>query len=96
MRKKYIVDTNVIISNPFFAREFENCDIIVPIHVFEELDKLKGREGNVGFRARQFFRYFKQLEKEKNLLEGNMGLFLQNGHVIMIIWAEMTSHDTYS
>lgn len=66
----YIVDTNVIIANPFFMKDFNDCDIIIPIYVLEELDKIKSREGNSGFRARQFFRFFKEIEKNGNLIEG--------------------------
>jgi len=66
----YIVDTNVIIANPYFTNDFENCEINIPIYVLEELDKIKSREGNSGFRARQFFRYFKKIESQGNLIEG--------------------------
>ena len=66
----YIVDTNVIIANPFFMKDFNDCDIIIPIYVLEELDKIKSREGNSGFRARQFFRFFKEIEKNGNLIKG--------------------------
>ncbi len=68
--KSYIIDTNVIIANPFFTRDFEECEIIIPIYVLEELDKIKSREGNSGFRARQFFRFFKEIEKSGNLIQG--------------------------
>lgn len=72
MNNKYIIDTNIIINNPFFIKDLNNSEIIIPIHVLEELDKLKSFDGDKGFRARQFFRYFKKLEKELNgnLLEG--------------------------
>ncbi len=70
MTTKFIVDTNVIIADPFFVKTFENCLVAIPIHVLEELDNLKTFEGNTGFRARQFFRYFKEIEKEGSLLEG--------------------------
>lgn len=36
----------------------------------EELDKIKSRDGNSGFRARQFFRNFKKIEEKGNLLNG--------------------------
>ncbi len=70
MTRKFIVDTNIIIADPFFVKTFEDCIVALPIHVLEELDKLKTFEGNTGFRARQFFRYFKEIEKKGNLLEG--------------------------
>lgn len=82
MTKKFIVDTNVIITDPFFMKSFEDCLIALPIHVLEELDKLKSFEGNTGFRARQFFRYFKEIEKEGNLLEG---IKLENNVVLKTI-----------
>ena len=66
----YIVDTNVIIANPFFMKDFNDCEIIIPIYTLEELDKIKSREGNSGFRARQFFRFFKKIEKNGNLIDG--------------------------
>ena len=68
--EKYIVDTNVIIANPYFARELQDSLIVIPIYVLEELDRLKTHEGNTGFRARQFFRYFREIEEKGNLLDG--------------------------
>lgn len=44
--------------------------IIIPIYVLEELDRLKTHEGNTGFRARQFFRNFREIEEKGSLLEG--------------------------
>lgn len=70
MIKTYVVDTNIIIANPYFFKAFSDCVIMLPIYVLEELDKLKSREGNSGFRARQFFRNFKKVEKKGSLLEG--------------------------
>ncbi len=75
----YIVDTNVRIANPFFLRDFKECTVLIPIYVLEELDKLKSREGNSGFRARQFLRNFKDLEERGNLLQG---IELDNGVIL--------------
>ena len=89
MGRTYVIDTNVIIANPFFTRDFEDCNIVIPIHVLEELDKIKSREGNSGFRARQFFRYFKEIEKIGNLLEG---IELENGVLLKTIMDEGSEH----
>ncbi|WP_372714058.1 PhoH family protein [Ilyobacter sp.] len=75
----YVVDTNIIIANPFFLREFNECTILIPIYVLEELDKLKSREGNSGFRARQFLRNFKDIEEKGSLLQG---IELKNGVIL--------------
>ena len=89
MGRTYVIDTNVIIANPFFTKDFKDCDIVIPIHVLEELDKIKSREGNSGFRARQFFRYFKEIEKKGNLLEG---IKLENGVLLRSIMDEGSEH----
>jgi PhoH-like ATPase len=75
----YLVDTNIIIANPFFLKDFKNCTVVIPIYVLEELDKLKSREGNSGFRARQFLRNFKDIEERGNLLQG---IDLDNGLIL--------------
>lgn len=67
---KYVIDTNVVIANPLFTNEFNNCEIIIPIYVLEELDKLKNRDDNVGFRIRKFFRILKKNEDLNNLYFG--------------------------
>lgn len=66
----FIIDTNCVLSNPFFYQEFQDEEIIIPVCVLEELDNIKTREGEPGFRARQFFRNFKEIEERGNLLEG--------------------------
>jgi len=49
-----VIDTNIIINNPYFDRKFENTNIIIPDVVIEELDKLKKAEGLTGKNARLF------------------------------------------
>ncbi len=77
--QNYIVDTNVIISNPLCAFNFTNSNIIMPIHVLEELDKLKVKSDNTGFRARKFFRFFKKIEQKGNLFEG---ILIDNNNIL--------------
>lgn len=55
---------------------------MIPIYVLEELDKLKSSEGNTGFRARQFFRFFRDIEGKGNLLEG---ISLDNGVLLQTV-----------
>ena len=78
----YIVDTNVIIANPYFYRDLSAGEILIPIYVLEELDKLKTRDGNTGFRARQFFRILKNIEEKGDL---NFGIELEKDKIIKII-----------
>jgi predicted ribonuclease YlaK len=52
MRKKYILDTSVLIHDPQSFKSFHNSDVILPITVLDELDKLKKSPGEVGKNAR--------------------------------------------
>ena len=64
MKKYYVLDTNVLIHDPHCLHAFEDNHIIIPFVVTEELDHLKGREGIVGFSARQAAReLFKIIEQ---------------------------------
>ena len=40
MKKTYVLDTNVLLSDPNFFRNFEDNDLVIPILVLEELDKI--------------------------------------------------------
>jgi len=41
MRKTFILDTSVLIDDPSAYKQFSNSDVIIPIAVLNELDKLK-------------------------------------------------------
>lgn len=67
MKKYYVLDTNVLIHDPYCLTAFEENHVIIPFVVTEELDNLKGRDGIVGFSARQAAReLFKLLSEGSN------------------------------
>lgn len=41
MRKTYIIDTNILASDPEVIEKLEGNDVILPAVVLEELDNLK-------------------------------------------------------
>ncbi len=59
MKKKIVVDTNVLIDNPKLVNELKS-DIFLPYIVLEELDGLKNNGGFVGKRARDVIRNLKK------------------------------------
>lgn len=62
MRKKYVLDTNVLIHNPESIFAFEDNEVIIPLTVIQELDKLKSSpDGMVGYHARQAGRTIREL-----------------------------------
>lgn len=70
MVKNYILDTNVIIHDPYCFYNFEDNNIILPIVAIEELDNMKNREGMVGYHARMAARELNSLRERGNLDQG--------------------------
>lgn len=58
MSDKYVIDTNVIMSDPFFAGKIDG-EIVIPTTVLQELDNHKSDNGEVGRNVREFGRLFK-------------------------------------
>lgn len=56
MKKTYVLDTNVLLSDPNAIFAFQEHDLIVPMAVLEELDRHKSRPDEVGRNARQVSR----------------------------------------
>lgn len=70
MKKTYILDTNVLIHDPNALFNFEDNNIILPIYVVEEIDKLKRSEGEKGRNARVTARTIDELRKNGSLFKG--------------------------
>ena len=83
--KMFILDTNVILHDYKCIYNFDDNDIILPIVVLEELDKLKKGNDQINFNAREFIRELDKIAGEKMFkngikLEGNRGrLFIETG-----------------
>ncbi len=70
MKKTYILDTNVLLSDPNCFNNFQDNDVIVPILVLEELDKHKGRSDEVGRAAREVNRILDKISESGSLKDG--------------------------
>ena len=70
MKKNYILDTNVIVSDPYSIFKFEDNNIYLPIYVLEELDNFKGEATERGRSSRVFSRILDDLRASGNLAEG--------------------------
>jgi len=70
MRKIYILDTNVLIHDPKAMTNFEDNDVVLPIYVIEEIDKLKKESGNRGASARIAARFIDDLRSKGCLAKG--------------------------
>lgn len=56
IRKNYILDTNVLMHDPWCFHNFFGNDVYIPVTVLEELDHLKTRDGLPGYQAREAVR----------------------------------------
>lgn len=70
MKKTYILDTNVLLSDPNCFNNFQDNDLIIPILVLEELDKHKGRSDEVGRAAREVNRILDKISDSGSLRDG--------------------------
>lgn len=63
MKKTYILDTNVLLSDANSLFGFEEHDLVLPLIVLEELDRHKDRQDEVGRNAREVVRKLADLTK---------------------------------
>lgn len=76
MNKKFVLDTNVILSDPLCIYKFENNEIHIPLIVIEEVDKHKKGQEEKARNARAFSREIDVLREQGKLSEG---VELRNG-----------------
>jgi PhoH-like ATPase len=62
--KAYILDTNVLLSDPSALFSFKEHDLVIPMIVLEELDRHKDRQDEVGRNARETSRKLTEITKE--------------------------------
>ena len=82
MTKTYVLDTNVLLSDPDSINGFEDNDLLIPILVLEELDKHKTRNDDVGRNARQVSRTLDAMREEGSF---HTGIKTRGGGTIKIV-----------
>lgn len=63
-RPTIVLDTSVLIADPAAFRCFDNCDVVIPLIVIEELDNQKSRRDDVGAAAREALRSVEALRNQ--------------------------------
>ena len=69
-KKFYVLDTSVYITDFNSIFSYGNNDIVVPLIVLEELDKLKKRPNGVGANARSIIRILDSLRSKGQFQKG--------------------------
>ena len=70
MRKNYVLDTNVLLHDPYAIHRFEDNDLILPIYVLEEIDNFKRDTTERGRNARTVSRLLDALRMQGSLADG--------------------------
>jgi len=70
MRKRYILDTNVLLHDPNALYQFEDNEVVIPLKVIEEIDRFKRDQSELGRNARQVSRMLDDIRATGNLSEG--------------------------
>ncbi len=79
--KLFVIDTNVLIHNPESIMSFRDNDIVIPLEVLEELDKLKTYPDQRGKSARDAIRFLDSTARRGSL---NEGVRLENGSTLRV------------
>ena len=70
VKKNYLLDTSVCLTDSESIFKFDNHDIFLPLKVLEEIDKHKKRQDSVGINARKIIRSLDELRTKGNLQKG--------------------------
>lgn len=81
MQKTYVIDTNVLIQAPYALECFEENNLVIPLVVLEELDRLKKQDGEKGANARTAVRKLEEYRMRGDLLKG---ISLKSGGTLRI------------
>ncbi len=70
MKKLYVLDTSVYLTDPRAIFAFKKNDIVIPLIVLEEIDRHKKRPDVVGTNARTIIRTLDDLREKGSLFKG--------------------------
>lgn len=74
MKKVFVLDTNILLSDPTSIFKFEDNDVVIPISVIEEIDHFKKDQSETGRNAREVSRILDRL-RQKGTLSSGIPLF---------------------
>jgi len=80
--KTFVIDTNVFIHRPNAILSFKDNEVVVPLWVLEELDKLKSSSDERGRNARHAIRFLDELAHHGDL---SQGVKMSNGSVCRVV-----------
>ena len=79
--KTFVIDTNVFIHRPDAILSFRDNEVVIPLWVLEELDRLKTYSDERGRNARHAIRFLDGLSRQGNL---SNGVKIENGSTVRV------------
>ncbi|MFP4374716.1 MAG: PhoH family protein [Spirochaetaceae bacterium] len=83
--KTFVIDTNVLIHRPDAILSFKDNEVVVPLWVLEELDRLKTFSDERGRNARHAIRFLDRAGRHGTLSEG---VKIENGSILRVVLAD--------
>jgi PhoH-like ATPase len=83
MKKRFILDTNVLLHDPKALYKFQDNDIYIPIVVVSEIDKFKRDQSEVGRNARTVSRYLDDERAKGSLADG---VTMEGGGTLRVVF----------
>lgn len=81
LKKIYVLDTNVLLQDPYSIFSFQDNEIVIPAVVLEEVDSKKRNMDEVGRNARQFS---KQIDSLRGMGKLHEGVPLESGGILRV------------
>lgn len=83
MKKRYVLDTNVLLHDPKALTAFQDNAVLLPIYVIEEIDRFKKDLSRLGENARWISRFLDALRARGRLAEG---VPLETGGTLSVVF----------
>ncbi len=79
-RKIFVLDTNILLHEPFAIYSFQEHDVVIPMTVLEELDRIKDSKRDVARDARVAIRALEDIFRDATPEEISEGIPLNKDH----------------
>ena len=92
-RKLFIIDTNVFIHKSDAIYSFKDSDVVIPMPVLEELDKLKSSSDERGRSVRQAIRILDSIARHGDI---SKGVKIDNGAIVRVASVDSSALSEYN
>jgi PhoH-like ATPase len=82
VKKNYVLDTNILLHDPYAIFKFDDNNVIIPIYVIEEVDQFKREGSERGRNARQVVRLLDELRDAGGSL--SKGIPMKSGGILKV------------